>query len=181
MRDKLHEISIVLIHQITTSNINTIKISELIMCLLGRMCIGLVARLLPLLSISFASVAPLSEHSSYHYMDIAHCYQHSFYSLQVLPALLLQPVDLLTPLDTPLFLPEQIFVYKVPESCPSYSTQQFLNASKTVFQTLGVLMFVCQSKVVLKCRHHQLMLQYSCKEPLDAIGFMLQTFCREFQ
>lgn len=120
------------------------------MCLLGRVCIGLVARLQLLLSISLASVAPVSEHSSYHYMDTTHCYQHSFYSLQVLPALLLQPVDLLTPQDTPLFLPEQIFVCKVPESWPSYSDQQFLNASKKVFQTLGVLMFVCQSKVVLE-------------------------------
>ena len=120
------------------------------MCLLGRVCIGLVAHLLLLLSISLASAAPVSEHSSYHYMDTTHCYQHSFYSLQVLPALLLQPVDLLTPQDTPLFLPEQIFVGKVPESWPSYSAQQFLNAWKMVFQNLGVLMFVCQSKVVLE-------------------------------
>ena len=103
------------------------------MCLLGHVCIGLVVRLLLLLSISLASVAPVSEHSSYHYMDTTHCYQHSFYSLQVLPALLLLPVDLPTPLDTPLFLPEQIFVCKVPDSWPSYSAQRFLSALKMVF------------------------------------------------
>jgi hypothetical protein len=170
--DKQHKSPIFVLRQITTLNIKIIKTSKLIMCSLGCVCIGLVEHPLLLLSISLACVAPASEHSNYPYMDTTHCYQHSFYSLQVLSAFLLQPVALLIPLDAPLSLPEHICFCKVPESWP-YSAQHFVNASKTALQTLSALLSICQRRVALKWEHRQLMLQYSCTEPFDEIEVML--------
>jgi hypothetical protein len=99
----------------------------------------------------------------------------------VLPALLLLPVYLQPPLQTVLFPPEQTGFCKVHESQPSSLAHAFSNASQMVFQTLSALLSVYLGRVVLEWKYHQLMLQYSCKEPSDGFEFYVtKNFIKTF-